>query len=74
MLVWKKTRKVCVLGAGAAFGLFAKESPLGRMVKIDDQWMVVLSVAVALVVIGFCLLISNVLRLSPILKKYLFGR
>lgn len=35
---------------------------------------VVLSVAVALVVIGFCLLISNVLRLSPILKKYLFGR
>lgn len=37
-------QKVCVLGAGAAFGLFGKESPLGRMVKIDDQWMEVVGV------------------------------
>lgn len=32
------------------------------------------SVAVALLVIGFCCLISSVLRVSPIFKKYLFGR
>jgi fucose 4-O-acetylase-like acetyltransferase len=35
---------------------------------------VVLAVGVALVVIAFCLLVSNVLRVSPILKEYLFGR
>ena len=35
---------------------------------------IVLAVGVALVVIAFCLLISNILRVSPILKEYLFGR
>lgn len=35
---------------------------------------IVLAVSVALVVIAFCLLISNVLRVSPVLKEYLFGR
>lgn len=35
---------------------------------------VVLSVSVALVIIGFCLLVSNILRISPVLKEYLFGR
>ena len=35
---------------------------------------IVLAVTVALVVIAFCLLISNVLRVSPVLKEYLFGR
>ena len=35
---------------------------------------VVLSVGVALVVIAFCLLVSNLLRVSPVLKEYLFGR
>lgn len=35
---------------------------------------IVLSVCVALVVIAFCLLISNTLRMSPMLKEYLFGR
>lgn len=35
---------------------------------------VVLTVSVALVVIAFCCLASNVLRVSPFFKKYLFGR
>lgn len=35
---------------------------------------VVLSVSLALIVIAFCLLVSNILRLNPILKEYLFGR
>lgn len=35
---------------------------------------VVLAVSVALVVIAFCLLVSNILRVSPVLKEYLFGR
>ena len=35
---------------------------------------IVLAVGVALVVIAFCLLVSNILRVSPILKEYLFGR
>ena len=33
-----------------------------------------LSVAVGLLVIGFCLITSNILRVSPIFRKYLFGR
>lgn len=33
-----------------------------------------LSVFLSLIVIGFCLLFSNILRISPFLKKYLFGR
>lgn len=35
---------------------------------------VVLSASVGLIVIGFCLLISNLLRVSPIYREYLFGR
>lgn len=35
---------------------------------------IVLAGGVALVVIAFCLLISNILRVSPFLKEYLFGR
>lgn len=35
---------------------------------------IVLAGSLSLVIIGFCLLISNVLRVSPVLKKYLFGR
>ena len=37
-------QKVCVLGAGAAYTLFGKDNPLGRMVKIDDQWFEVVGV------------------------------
>lgn len=33
-----------------------------------------LSVIFGIVIIGFCCLVSNVLRVSPIFKKYLFGR
>lgn len=33
-----------------------------------------LSTLLSLLVIGFCLITSNILRVSPILKKYLFGR
>ena len=32
------------------------------------------SILVAMIVIAFCLVISNMLRISPFLKKYLFGR
>ena len=35
---------------------------------------IVTSFSVALVVIGFCLLISHILRISPIFRQYLFGR
>ncbi|MBQ5460353.1 MAG: hypothetical protein IIT55_00805, partial [Bacteroidaceae bacterium] len=35
---------------------------------------VVMTVSVALVVIVFCCLASNILRVSPFFKKYLFGR
>ena len=32
------------------------------------------SVLIALVVIAFCIITSNILRVSPLLKKWLFGR
>lgn len=35
---------------------------------------ITLAVSVALIVIAFCLLTSNILRMSPDLKEYLFGR
>lgn len=35
---------------------------------------VTISVSMALLVIAFCLLTSNILRTSPLLKEYLFGR
>ncbi|MDR2955989.1 MAG: ABC transporter permease [Prevotella sp.] len=36
--------KVCVLGAGVAYGLFQKENPIGQMVKIEDQWLEVIGI------------------------------
>ena len=30
--------RVCVLGAGAARSLFPIENPIGRLIKLDDQW------------------------------------
>ena len=36
--------KVCVLGAGIAFTLFQKEEPIGKMIKIEDQWLEVVGV------------------------------
>jgi len=35
---------------------------------------ITLAVGTALLVIAFCLLVSNILRINPILKEYLFGR
>lgn len=36
--------KVCVLGAGILKTLFKNEDPIGKMVKIDDQWLEVVGV------------------------------
>ena len=36
--------KVCVLGAGVAAGFFKGEDPIGKLVKIDDQWLEVIGV------------------------------
>ncbi len=36
--------KVCVLGAGVARTLFQREDPVGKLVKIEDQWMEVVGV------------------------------
>lgn len=36
--------KVCVLGAGVAHTLFQKDNPVGKMVKIGDQWFEVVGV------------------------------
>ncbi len=36
--------KVCVLGAGVATTLFKEEDPVGKQVKIEDQWLEVIGV------------------------------
>ena len=36
---FKRKLKVCVLGAGITRTLFKNEDPIGKMVKIDDQWL-----------------------------------
>ena len=36
--------KVCVLGAGVAASLYPTDEPVGKMVKIEDQWMEVVGV------------------------------
>ena len=33
-----------------------------------------MSIVVALLIVGFCIITSNILRISPLFKKYLFGR
>ena len=33
-----------------------------------------LSILIALIIIGFCIIMSNILRISPFFKKWLFGR
>lgn len=43
-LQYDQRLKVCVLGAGTAYSLFGKESPIGQMVKMGDQWMEVVGV------------------------------
>ncbi|MDR2085953.1 MAG: ABC transporter permease [Dysgonamonadaceae bacterium] len=36
--------KVCLLGAGVAATLYQREDPVGKMVKIEDQWLEVTGV------------------------------
>ncbi|HLP05472.1 MAG TPA: ABC transporter permease, partial [Paludibacter sp.] len=40
----RKELKVCVLGAGVATSLFRAEDPVGKMIKIEDQWLEVVGV------------------------------
>ncbi len=41
---YQERLKVCVLGAGIAANFFKGEDPIGKMVKIDDQWLEVVGV------------------------------
>ncbi len=41
---YRENLKVCVLGAGVASTLFRNEDPIGKMIKIEDQWMEVVGV------------------------------
>jgi putative ABC transport system permease protein len=36
--------KVCLLGAGVAATLYQRDDPIGKMVKIEDQWLEVIGV------------------------------
>ena len=36
--------KVCILGAGVATALYQQEDPIGKMIKIEDQWLEVVGV------------------------------
>ena len=49
-------------------GEFFKNYPHNFVIDI------VLSVILGIIVIGFCIITSNILRISPFLKKWLFGR
>jgi ABC-type antimicrobial peptide transport system, permease component len=41
---YRQKLRVCVLGAGVAYTLFQHEDPIGKMVKIEDQWLEVIGV------------------------------
>ena len=41
---YTKNLKVCVLGAGVSTTLFRGENPVGKMVKVEDQWLEVIGV------------------------------
>ena len=36
--------RVCILGSGVATTLFKQEDPMGKMIKINDQWLEVIGV------------------------------
>ncbi len=36
--------RVCVIGSGVAYSFFRGENPLGKMIKVDDQWLEVVGV------------------------------
>lgn len=41
---YNRNLKVCVLGAGVAKSLFQQEEAIGKLVKVDDQWLEVIGV------------------------------
>ncbi|MDD4921100.1 MAG: ABC transporter permease [Bacteroidales bacterium] len=41
---YQRNLKVCVLGAGVAKTLFQHKNPLGKQIKVDDQWFEVAGV------------------------------
>lgn len=41
---YERNLKVCVLGAGVAATLFRNEDPMGKMIKLEDQWLEVVGV------------------------------
>lgn len=41
---YERTIKACVLGAAIANELFSYEDPVGKKIKIDDQWLTVVGV------------------------------
>lgn len=41
---YNRSLKVCVLGAGVVKTLFQSQDPLGKMVKVEDQWLEVVGV------------------------------
>lgn len=41
---YNRNLKVCVLGAGIVKTLFQNQDPIGKLVKIDDQWLEVVGV------------------------------
>jgi fucose 4-O-acetylase-like acetyltransferase len=58
--------------------LFMPDVPqIGEYFKVHSSNFVIdlmLSMMMALIIIGFCIITSNILRISPFLKKWLFGR
>jgi putative ABC transport system permease protein len=41
---YDKRMKVCVLGAGVSNTLFGYDDPVGKMIKVEDQWLEVVGV------------------------------
>lgn len=41
---YNRQLKVCVIGSGVASALFRSEDPIGKMIKIEDQWIEVAGV------------------------------
>ncbi|MGV8963511.1 MAG: ABC transporter permease [Candidatus Saccharimonadaceae bacterium] len=41
---YDQRHKICILGAGVTNTLFKNEDPIGKMVKIEDQWLEIVGV------------------------------
>jgi putative ABC transport system permease protein len=41
---YNQRSKVCLLGAGVAASLYQHEDPIGKMIKIEDQWLEVIGI------------------------------